>query len=183
MSHAHIKDDAHQELSQTPYEDQLSASLSSVAACSPVSQSASLSSASSQCSSGYYSDSSFSECVTSKSSQLQLSHAKVMPDKYAVSRNSSTSLKKHSAASLPIEATSPTTSNNSHICSSSSIATVQRKLSNTRKISSTVQHHSTNPQHHPSAKNTKIPQPSLRLTSNQYAFNSCHSSSSNKEPK
>ena len=176
MSHAHIKDDMDQELSQTPYEDQLSVSLSSVVTCSPVSQSASLSSESSQCSSGYYSDSSCGGSISLKRSQL--SHTKVMPDKYVESLSSSNSLKKPSAASLPVEATSPTTSNNTHVHSSLLITTGQRKLSNTHKVSSSVQHHSTIPQH-PRAKNTRIPQPSLR--SNQYASNSCHFSSSIKD--
>ena len=71
-STSYIKDDNHQELSQTPYDH--SSDISS-SGNTPVSQSASLSSESSQYSSGYHSDSSYSESVTSKSSKLP--HPKV----------------------------------------------------------------------------------------------------------
>ena len=68
-SSAYIKDDTYQQLSQTPYDqDQLSDTSS--AGNTPMSQSGSLSSGSSQYSSGYNSDGSNNEFVTSKSRRL-----------------------------------------------------------------------------------------------------------------
>ena len=108
MSGAYIKDDTDQQLSQTPYDqDQLSDTSS---AGNPLmSRSGTLSSgSSSQYSSGYYSDSSNCEYVTSKSSRLPnpLVAYKHM-DGHKLHDNST--FKKPSVlSSSPIQTTSPT---------------------------------------------------------------------------
>ena len=150
MSHAHIRDDI--ELSQAPYEDQLSDTLS-LSLNTPVSQYASLSSESSQLSSGYQSDSSYGESISSRSSQLSYPKytPKCMPEK----------AEKDSPLSKKFAIVSSPPSPNTHRKSASS--------QNHPAIQSHVYSSST--------KETKIPKPS-RSTFSQCAPNSsAHSSS------
>ena len=184
MSHAHIRDDIDPELSQTPYEDQLS-DISSSSLNTPVSQSASLSSGSSQLSSGYYSDSSYGESVSSKSSQL----SKCMPGE--VQKDTPLSKKPAVVSSPPIQATSLTISNDKHSDSSLNVQNdlIQKELTpplNTHRKSASSQNHSTIRSNSSSAKQTMIPKPQR---SSQYtcASSSCHMpitahSSSVKDP-
>ena len=177
MSHAHIRDDI--ELSQTPYEDQLS-DTSSLSLNTPVSQNASLSSGSSQLSSGYYSDSSCNDSISSRSSQLFYPKVtpKCMPGK--AEKDSPISKKPATVSSPPIHATSPIPT--IKYSDSSQNGFIQKEMSptpNTHRKSASLQHHpAIQPHvHSSSAKETKIPKPS-RSTFIQGASNSsAHSSS------
>ena len=174
MSHAHIRDDTDPELSQTPYEDQLSDISSSLN--TPVSQSASLSSESSRLSSGYYSDSSYGESISSRSSQLSYPKvtSKYIPDK--AEKDSPILNKSAVVSSSPIQATSPTISNDKHSHSSLQNAFIQREIipsPNIHRKSASLQNHVAIPPHSSSTKKTKIPKPS-RSASSQCASSSCH---------
>ena len=179
MSHAHIRDDI--ELSQTPYDDQLS-DTSSSSLNTPVSQNASLSSESSQLSSGYYSDSSYGDSISSKGSQLSCPKVtpKCTPGK--AEKDSPVSKKPAAVSSPPIHATSLTMKHSD----SSQNASIQREMSptpNTHRKLASLQHHPViQPHvHSSSAKETKIPKPP-RSTFSQSTPNSSAYSSSVKAP-
>ena len=178
MSHAHIRDDTDPELSQTPYEDQLSDTLSSLN--TPVSsQSASLSSESSHLSSGYYSDSSYGESVSSRSSQLPYPKvtSKYMSDK---AKKDSPILKKPVVvSSSPIQATSPTISIDKHSHSSLQNAFIQREITPSPNIHRSLQNHVAIPP----TKKSMIPKPPMSA-SIQCTSSSCHmpNTSSAKDP-
>ena len=177
MSHAHIRDDTDPELSQTLYEDQLSDISSSLN--TPVSQRASLSSESSHLSSGYYSDSSYGESISSRSSQPKVT-SKYMPDK--AEKDSPILNKPAVVSSSPIQATSPTISNDKHSHSSLQNAFIQREITpspNIHRKSASLRNHIAIPP----TKKSMIPKPS-RSASSQCASSSCHvpNSSSAKDP-
>ena len=181
MSHAHIRDDTDPELSQIPYEDQLSGISSSIN--TPVSQSASLSSESSHLSSGYYSDSSYGESVSSRSSQL--SYPKVT-SKYMSDKAEKDSPILNKPAVVSSSPTSPTISNNKHSHSSLQNAFIQREITSSPNIhrkSASLQSHVAIPPHLSTTKKTMIPKPS-RSASSQCASSSCHvpNTSSTKDP-
>lgn len=75
ISKAFIKDDTYQELSQTSYEDQSSDDVWSPSNTKMSQNSTSLSSENSQCSIGYYSDTSYDETISTKSTLLPLPKA------------------------------------------------------------------------------------------------------------
>lgn len=187
MCNAYIKDETDEQLSQTPYEDQLSDVWS--LASTPVSQSnTSLSSTeNSQCSSGYCSDNSYGRSVSLKSSQLPYSKhtSKRLPNKegeqntyYCSDDNVTTS----SIRPFSIQVTSPTISDTeiSHTSIKSlENGSMQRKLISSTKGYKNVLHSSLQKSTLPpesctyNTKVTRIPKPS----SGKSTFKYCTSNS------
>lgn len=194
MTNACIKDNANQQqLSQQPYEDQLSDKIWP-RAHTPVSKSDTpLSTASTQYSSGYYSDSSCSDSVGGlKSTQPSYKQRRGRHGNFTTVSNS---LIKPPVTYLPIHRTSHTISMDNNKSSHSSAKGLKndptrRELSaspdcykNTSRSRSSSQKHSTLYSESSSTRKTMIPKlsrcssplPTSRPTSSYYTSCSCHS--------
>ena len=186
MSTAYIKDDTDTQLSQTPY-DQDRLSYTSSAGNTPLSQSGSISSECSQYSSGYYSDSSNSESVTSKSSRLPYPKVAYKQMNGQKLYDNSTFKIPSTTSSSPIQSISPTIHDDESSCLTSNgqagldNGSLQKKSASLYGRTKNTTHLSLQKYPHPpqssSTKTSMIPKPSSgRPITSPSTSSGCYSS-------